>query len=705
MRKAIQGLLMLFAIPVCAQVKGDAADRLPDTTRKLSEVSLTGNAARLLRQSPGNVTVIDLKPYYSTNTTPVQLLRSTPGVKVKQDGGYGSRVDFFINGSTGKQLKFFLDGLPLDNLGETTGINNLPVEQIERVEIYKGVIPVDLGADILGGAINIVTRKDRDDYFDASYGLSSFGTHKVNLSGRKNWSDRLYTVVRAYSGYARNNYQVDAANINASSQLETIRVKRFHDRYKNYVVKAEAGLRMLPWADELSFSLSRNGLDRELQNNLTMSQPYAHATYAEGLTAGTLKYQKSGLFSHLSLSGFLSASRVHGTFTDTSANVITWDGRIADRRLKGAELGPAAMRNTYTDAYAARLSASWWLSKQSRFIASSTLNRYRRTGKDELAARLTGDDLYSAPSSQLKNVLGAGFEDNSGERLKWSAGVKNFYARMDGFSIQFDKRTTIIQHNSYWGYSAATAFDAGKGFLLKASFEHAIRLPDVEEAFGDLMLLNPNPSLKAEESNNLNLNVLYRGDHFDAEAGGFLRDVDHLIFLVPNSQGSAKTYNLLRARVQGVEISANYRLPKGFVLNANATYQDLRNQSTIENEGIPNERYKDQRIPNIPYLLGNTGLSFNRHGAGKKAGLSAWYALNYTHDYFLYWEIDGDPAQKHVIPQQLLQNAGVSLSFPKLTFSFESYNLADARTYDNFRSQLPGRSFSLKTRLYLNQKK
>ncbi len=697
-------MLLLFVVPVYAQVKGDPADRLPDSTRKLSEVSLKGTAAHLLQQHPGNVTVIGLKPYYSTNITPVQLLRSTAGVKVRQDGGYGSRVDFFINGSTGKQLKFFLDGLPLDHLGETSGINNLPVEQIDRIEIYKGVIPVDLGADVLGGAVNIVTRKDREDYIDASYGLSSFGSHKGNLSVRRNWTGRFFTTVNAYSGYAKNNYTIDAANISASSQLENIRVKRFHDRYKNYLVKAEAGLRNLRWADELSVSLSRSGLDRELQNNLTMSQPYAKATYGEGLTAAMLKYQKNGLLKHLNLSGFLSASHVHGLFTDTSANVITWDGRIADRRLKGAELGPAAMRNTYTDAYAARLSASWWLSDQSRFIASSTINRYQRTGKDELAARLTGDDLYSAPSSQWKNVAGLGFEGAAGDRLKWSASLKNFFARMNGFSVVFDKRVSTVQSNSYWGYGAASTWDAGKGILLKASFEHAVRLPDVEESFGDLMLLNPNPSLKAEESDNLNLNIVYGGDHLDVEAGGFLRNVDHLIFLVPNSQGSAKAYNLLRAGVEGVEVSANYRLPKGLALNANATYQDLRNQSSIENEGIPNERYKDQRIPNIPYLLGNAGLSFNRPVA-KKAGFSAWYTINYTHDYFLYWAIDGDPAQKHVIPQQLLQNVGVSFSFPLLSFSLESYNLADAKTYDNFRSQLPGRSFSLKTRLYLHQLK
>ena len=45
--------------------------------------------------------------------------------------------------------KLFVDGNPVDNLGETQGINIVPVQQTERFEIYKGVVPVELGTDAL----------------------------------------------------------------------------------------------------------------------------------------------------------------------------------------------------------------------------------------------------------------------------------------------------------------------------------------------------------------------------------------------------------------------------------------------------------------------------------------------------------------------------------------------------------------------------
>lgn len=705
MKITITILILLFPFVSFSQnPKKDSVEHRTDSIQKLKEVMINGSIERMLKEAPGNLTVVDVKPFYSTNITPVQILRGTSGIKVKQDGGYGSRVDFFINGSTGKQLKFFLDGLPLDNLGETLGINNLPVEQIERIEIYKGVIPVELGADVLGGAINIVTRKEKSSYLDASYAISSFDTHRLNISGRKLWSDHFYTSIQAYGGYSKNDYTIDAANINQSGQFDTIKVKRFHDRYENYIVKAEAGLLNQSWADQFTFSLSGSALDKQLQNNLTMNQPYAKAVYRENLFSGILKYQKANLFKHFNLTGYLSYNRVNGLFIDTSRNIITWDQRIADRRISGAELGPTTFRHTYTNTFNQKLVAAYWLGDHSKLVFSNTLQNYRRTAKDTLAQRINnGIDLYGAPSSQLKNISGLGFDGGFfSNKLKVSAAVKNFYLRMNGFYVNQNIQFTASQEKDYWGYNTAFAYSLTSALTLKTSYEHAVRLPDVEEAFGDLILIKPNPELKAEESNNFNINSLYHNDRFDIELTGFFRDVNHLIFFVPNSQGSAKAFNLLKAKVSGVEASIIYRINKAFTFNANATYQNLRNKSYIENEGIPNERYINQRIPNIPYLLANASISYRKNEiAGKGTQLQVFYNSNFTNQYFLYWANDGDVNQKNRIPTQFLQNAGVSFAIKQISFTLESYNLANAKTYDNFKLQLPGRSISFKTRLYL----
>lgn len=81
------------------------------------------------------------------------------GVKLRVNSGVGSDYNFTLNGFSGRQVKFFMNGLAMDNFGDAFSINNLPANMVERAEVYKGVLPVGLGADALGGAVNVITRK------------------------------------------------------------------------------------------------------------------------------------------------------------------------------------------------------------------------------------------------------------------------------------------------------------------------------------------------------------------------------------------------------------------------------------------------------------------------------------------------------------------------------------------------------------------
>ncbi|MDA4805310.1 TonB-dependent receptor plug domain-containing protein, partial [Enterobacter hormaechei] len=73
-----------------------------------------------------------------------QVLNRTTGIKVRQQGGVGSDYNFSINGMSGKAVKFFIDGVPLEMLGKGVDLSTLPVNMADRVEIYKGVVPVHL---------------------------------------------------------------------------------------------------------------------------------------------------------------------------------------------------------------------------------------------------------------------------------------------------------------------------------------------------------------------------------------------------------------------------------------------------------------------------------------------------------------------------------------------------------------------------------
>lgn len=701
-------LALTYLLPLClfGQTKPDYVKWKLDSIQNLNEVTVSGSTVEFLRESPGNLSIVDVKPFYNSNITTVQLLKQSAGIKVKQDGGYGSRVDFFINGSTGKQIKFFLDGIPLDNLGETQGVNNLPVELIERIEVYKGVLPVDLGSDALGGAINIITRKDRKEYLDASYAISSFDTHRLNVLGKKYLANNFYTSLQASGGYSKNNYKVRVGIPNENYNLEIKDVKRFHDRYQNYLIKAEAGLLNQRWADQLILSVSQSALDRQLQNNLLMTQPYGKAFYRENLYNAQLKYQKNQLAKKLSLSSQTSFNRVNGLNVDTSGNVYVWDGRVFDRRLKPdeAEYGPAKYLHIYTNIFNEKLVLAWRLNDATKISMANTFQFYRRTGKDTLARNANaGIDFYSRPSTMFKNVGGLSIESVFlDDKLKASASIKHFYAAMSSYELVNQSHVKSAQNINDISYNLAVTYPLSSVILLKASYERAVRLPDVEEAFGNLMLIRANPSLKPEKSNNINLNVLLSSDKADIELSAFFKDVSDMILLQTDTRGSGTSRNLNMATVTGVEASITYRFTSSMIFNINGTYQDLRNKGSID-PNYNNGLYYNARVPNIPYLMANAGISWGlQNFIWKDTKAQVWLNGNYTNQYFLYWAVDGDRDLKNRIPNQFLQNAGISVTpRSRLTFTLESYNLSNQKTYDNFNVQLPGRSFSFKTRIYL----
>ena len=117
----------------------------------LNEVTVTGKSTvQQVRDKAFNVGVVDTKKLHTTTLDIGHALDRISGVRVRESGGVGSQMNFSINGFRGKQVRFFIDGVPMDNFGSAFQLNNIPVNLSERIEVYKGVVPVGLGSDALG---------------------------------------------------------------------------------------------------------------------------------------------------------------------------------------------------------------------------------------------------------------------------------------------------------------------------------------------------------------------------------------------------------------------------------------------------------------------------------------------------------------------------------------------------------------------------
>jgi outer membrane receptor protein involved in Fe transport len=128
---------------------------LSDDVKALDGVTVAAvkrTASQDLKESGFNVNAIETRSYQTRTTDLSQLLDKTTGIKVRASGGVGSDYSFSVNGLSGKAIKYFVDGVPMDVFGSTMSLNNIPVNLAERVEVYKGVVPVQLGADAMGGS-------------------------------------------------------------------------------------------------------------------------------------------------------------------------------------------------------------------------------------------------------------------------------------------------------------------------------------------------------------------------------------------------------------------------------------------------------------------------------------------------------------------------------------------------------------------------
>src|SRR5690606_18849372 len=151
---------------------------LPSGREAPLEVTVQGPSEReRLRRSAQAVQVIDTEEAKREAADLGEVLARSKGVGVQRSGGLGSGERLSLGGRSGDQVRFFLDGVPLDLSGYPFGLANVPVNLVERVEVYRGVVPIRFGADALGGAVNLVTDDDvTGTHGAASYQFGSFGT-------------------------------------------------------------------------------------------------------------------------------------------------------------------------------------------------------------------------------------------------------------------------------------------------------------------------------------------------------------------------------------------------------------------------------------------------------------------------------------------------------------------------------------------------
>lgn len=682
---------------------------------ELDEVVVVSNGVTRLKRSAFNAVALDTKALQNSTQNLSEALAQAPGMKIRESGGVGSDMQLMMDGFTGKHIKIFIDGVPQEGVGSSFGLNNIPVNYAERIEVYKGVVPVGFGTDAIGGVINIITKKNRNKWFlDASYSYGSFNTHKSYVNFGQTFRSGLTYEINVFQNYSDNNYYVDTPvkdfTTGAINKKKIEHVKRFHDTYHNEAVIGKIGFVDKKWADRLMFGFTYSHMYKDIQTGVRQEVVFG-GKYRKGYSImPSLDYRKRDFFVR-GLDVVLTANynKNMTNNVDTSSYEYNWRGEMRPLRMPGEQ----SYQNTRSDNnnWNGTLTANYRIGKAHTFTFNHVINAFRRSNQSLLNE---DSEANAIPKETRKNISGLSYRLMPTEHWNLSVFGKYYNQFIAGpvatSSAQYDYiRTT--NSVSAMGYGAAGTYFILKSLQAKLSYEKAYRLPTNEEMFGDEDLETGDISLRPENSDNVNLNLSYNetfGKHSVYVEGGLIyrNTKDYIQRNISDLSGGkyGATYvNHGRVETKGYNISVRYGFANWVSVGGNFTQMNVRDNVKTVTSGTNQESLTyGARMPNLPYQFANSDVTFYWRNLWKKGNtLSVTYDNLYMHSFPLYSEAVGSESE-FVVPTQFSHNLTLSYGIQngRYNISFECRNLTNEKLYDNFSLQKAGRAFYGKVRVY-----
>ncbi len=682
---------------------------------ELDEVVVVSNGVTRLKRSAFNAVALDTKALQNSTQNLSEALAQAPGMKIRESGGVGSDMQLMMDGFTGKHIKIFIDGVPQEGVGSSFGLNNIPVNYAERIEVYKGVVPVGFGTDAIGGVINIITKKNRNKWFlDASYSYGSFNTHKSYVNFGQTFQSGLTYEINVFQNYSDNNYYVDTPvkdfTTGAINKKKIEHVKRFHDTYHNEAVIGKIGFVDKKWADRLMFGFTYSHMYKDIQTGVRQEVVFG-GKYRKGYSImPSLDYRKRDFFVR-GLDVVLTANynKNMTNNVDTSSYEYNWRGEMRPLRMPGEQ----SYQNTRSDNnnWNGTLTANYRIGKAHTFTFNHVINAFRRSNQSLLNE---DSEANAIPKETRKNISGLSYRLMPTEHWNLSVFGKyynQFIAGPVATSSAQDDYIRTTNSVSAMGYGAAGTYFILKSLQAKLSYEKAYRLPTNEEMFGDEDLETGDISLRPENSDNVNLNLSYNetfGKHSVYVEGGLIyrNTKDYIQRNISDLSGGkyGATYvNHGRVETKGYNISVRYGFANWVSVGGNFTQMNVRDNVKTVTSGTNQESLTyGARMPNLPYQFANSDVTFYWRNLWKKGNtLSVTYDNLYMHSFPLYSEAVGSESE-FVVPTQFSHNLTLSYGIQngRYNISFECRNLTNEKLYDNFSLQKAGRAFYGKVRVY-----
>jgi len=542
MQKIIASTLLIVGF----NAQSHAQDNTPDNAIELPNVVVTATRTETPENEVGSaITVITAQDISDKKINNVaDALRTVPGLDVVRAGGAGQQTSVFMRGANSNHTLVLVDGVEMNDPSSPTGAFDfafLQTDNIERIEVVRGVASAAYGSDAIGGVINVITKKGTGKTkLTAVAEGGSYGTWKTggNISG----------------GTERVNYSFDA------SRLET---DGFSSADKNLGNVEPNGYRNTNLSGRTGFKVNE-----ALDLGVTLRYGEGKSFLDNGGGKGADDPNSYGRFNELFTRGFGHLKLFEGFWEQTVG--------VAYSRTDRSNVNAIDPLNNFSSA-ATNLGEKVKLDYQNIFHVhkSNTV----MLGVEQEADSLSSFASYDSPSWSSSGSIPIKTMNTMGYYLQDQ--IKLFDRSFTTLGVRYDDNNRFGGHETWRANELYTIKETAT--RLKASYGTGFKAPTLNQLY-DTIYLSGNPNLKPETSRGWDVGV--EQDIFKKFStlgvSYFENDISNLIVATPQSPGSWVyiNQNISKAKTNGIETFMEMRPLTDLTLRSTYTYQDAKNSDT-----------------------------------------------------------------------------------------------------------------------------
>jgi len=657
MRALSLGTTLLLSTPQLAH----GEDPTPPEEPPLAEIEVTAKPiSEAEKKAPtAFVSEIDVPSRDAALDTAADALSEAAGVQVQHFGGLGAFTTVSIRGSSANQVPVYLDGVPLSQAqDQTVNLADLPLDCLQRIDVYRGTVPVGFGGGGIGGVVNLVTRPpSATPETDLSAGYGSFETRKAVATHTQRVGDFNLLGHVTYLG-SEGNFSYFDDNGTPDNPTDDGQTTRINNAF-NSVGALGRG----------SYDFGA-GLTADATQEFFYKEQGVPGPAADQTPDPSLQELRSLTYLRLSKSGLADGA------IDTSGTIY---GVYNVQRFDDSqhELGPSSETNNQTALVGGSNTGTWftpwgqqalsWFDEVSyeqffpynKFATPAdgpdqTRLRFTLAAQDEIP--LWTDRVTAVPSLRYEHLL----DDLSAANLANQPDSGTQTNKLDLLTPAFGLQWRVVDWLS-----------------LRGNVGYFQRAPNFNELFGNTGSVLGNANLKPESGLNGDLGFVASWGQWNwldralLQMALFNTDYNDLIVFQAFSPKQFRPFNLGSALVRGVELSSELAVLRHVSLELNYTHQ----QSADTSGG----NYDGNQLPLRP----------DDELFAKLEGYVDWGRV-----YYEYTFIGSDPttvANFIQVPSRSIHTIGAVVQpLDWLELKFEAINFTNADVRDLGDFPLPG---------------